>query len=61
MDRDNLQAELDNLRLRLENGWRRIEQERAAGADSQRVEELENFWLHLLARYEHACDTLSGR
>ncbi len=49
----HLISERNELVSRLEIGSRKIEEMRAAGED---VDQLENFWIGLLHRYEQTCD-----
>lgn len=55
IERSALEGRRDNLYQRLEDGYRKVERELAAGRD---VTEWEEFWLELLREYERVCDDL---
>lgn len=57
LDRAELEERRDTLRGRLNDGYQRIEEANAAGADTS---EWESFWIGLLREYEAACRALDA-
>ncbi len=57
IDKQSMEAEMQRLLFRLEDGFEKIVRASAEGEDVERWEEI---WVRLLGEYEHLYDQLSA-